>query len=642
MRLNPPRIMIRLMGLTIASAGLFLMMGVAIASAAPIIVDTLVDNNDTGVDCGSMVIGDLPGTDTNVSLREAICVANNDGVGSVVAFSVSGQISFSDPAGTPQIEDDGTFLIDGGGNIELDGQSGAADCFGTDEEVSTVSGVTIKGLTFQNFGTDGALCVSGSNWLIGGPNVADRNFFYGTTSDIGTAVFMRGNGHMFRNNYVGLQSDGTTKTAMRNGIALRAGSTNNTIKDNYIANGAGCGIKYLNGAGSSTTIGNKIGVRTDGSSSASSVGICDEAGGSYSGLVTIGGGDVATRNIISGLTGNGIDLRGTYSGGVVIQGNFMGTTINGNGARPNSKGGLILANCTAVQCVIGGTTEGARNVISGNAGSGLRFGNGASNWAVKKNFIGLNVAGDTAVPNGADGIYITDSAALVIGDSGHRNIISGNIGRGIRIIDAIGAIGISGNNIGTNPAGMVAIPNGMAGIYVQGGSANITIGAPDAIAPANIISGNLASGFRVKNTLGGAVNFFSTIDGLNADESGVIPNGQQGVKIDGENGNLAVITIGNTLTTGYNVIAGNASEVGVLSNIKIDDGSSATLRGNYIGTNSSGTFIPPHAGKDGLLIIGDNVAVGGTTVGQGNVFAGASGNIESESVGQIAIRPPAA
>jgi len=641
MRLNLSRILFRLIGLTVASVVLFLMMGVASALAAPIIVNTLLDTNDTGVDCENMVIGDLPGTDTKVSLREAICVTNNDGIGKAIGFGVTGTITFTST--TPQIDEDTWLIIDGGGNIVLDGNSAARSCFGTDLEESTVTTVTLKGLTFQNFG-GASLCVSGTDWVVGGTNVADRNFFLGTIDDSGAAMQVYGNGHTIRNNYVGVESDGTTKNSMYDGIVLHNDSTSTTLRDNIITSGGGCGIKFWDRMGSTVIAGNQIGVGLSNTDLNPTTGICDNESGTYSGVVTIGAGDEVTRNIISGATGNGIELLGPYSAGVLIQGNYIGTNLTGDAALENVNGIVARMTCSSTPCVIGGTAEGKRNVISGNTASGIRFADGSSNIEIKNNYIGLNAAGDAALANEVDGILVTGTATnLTIGDETYRNTISGNTGRGIRANDAAGLMTISGNNIGTNPAGIAAIANGSDGLGVNGSSPSITIGDLVASAPTNIISGNSGRGIRIQNTTGGLVKVYSSIIGLNADQSAAVPNVKQGVLIDGTS-NASTITIGNLLTNGFNVIAGNSSDETILNGIRVDDGSSATFRGNHIGVNSAGTTVFGNGGdgNDGMYILGDNVVIGGTVASNGNVIAGHSGTKGEEAVAQILIGSTAA
>ncbi len=633
MRLNFSRVLSRSLGLMIASTALFLLMGVTSVYATDISVTTLTDVNDTGVDCSSMVLGDLPGADTKVSLREAICVTNNNELQDVITFGVTGTIVFA--SASPQIDEQDRLMINGADKIVLDGNSGAYDCFGTDLEDSTVANVTLQNFTFQNFG-EASLCVSGTNWMV------RDNYFLGTTGDTGAAMHVYGSGHQIRDNYVGLQSDGITKSSMYDGIVLQSTATSITLLNNYITSGGGCGIKF-NGMGVANIVGNTIGLKVDGTSATPNKGICDNPGATHSGNVQIGGIGVAS-NTISGAVTNGIDLRGTYSNIVTIQGNKIGTTTDGTAIRANSNNGiLILANCSGgPACVIGGITGDEKNIISGNTAAGLRFGNGASNWAAESNYIGLNAAGDAALANAQAGVLITGTATdITIGGPTGWNTISGNVGQAIVVLNASGVVKIAGNYIGTNPLGTAAIANGLAGILVDGGNANITVGIIDAVAPQNVISGNNARGIRIRNTLGGLVNVYSSIIGLNADQSAAIPNVQQAVLIDGTN--AATITVGGTRAAGFNVITGNVTDPAVNNAIKIDDGSSATFKGNFIGTNSAGTLaIGNGANRDAIFIIGDNVAIGGTLAGDGNVIVGATGLISGNPAAQIRIAAEAA
>ena len=53
-------------------------LGTASASPDTITVDSTTDVLDADTSCNLVDIGDLPGTDTVTSLREAICAANNN------------------------------------------------------------------------------------------------------------------------------------------------------------------------------------------------------------------------------------------------------------------------------------------------------------------------------------------------------------------------------------------------------------------------------------------------------------------------------------------------------------------------------------------------------------------------------------
>ena len=74
----------------------------------------------------------------------------------------------------------------------------------------------------------------------------------------------------------------------------------------------------------------------------------------------------------------------------VVQGNFIGTDASGENAVPNDFAGLtIFAGATSN--LIGGTSAGARNVISGNSYYGVNVGNpGTSGKLIEGNYVGLD------------------------------------------------------------------------------------------------------------------------------------------------------------------------------------------------------------------------------------------------------------
>src|SRR5262249_6351223 len=94
---------------------------------------------------------------------------------------------------------------------------------------------------------------------------------------------------------------------------------------------------------------------------------------------TIGGTVAGARQIISGnlgrdesgifIGGNGIRITGQAATGNQAQGNFIGTDITGSFELPNRRNGVQIDD--ASDNVVGGTTAGARNVISGNKGDGV-------------------------------------------------------------------------------------------------------------------------------------------------------------------------------------------------------------------------------------------------------------------------------
>src|SRR5215204_2846667 len=219
---------------------------------------------------------------------------------------------------------------------------------------------------------------------------------------------------------------------------------------------------------------------------------------------------------------------------VRIEGNFIGTDATGtvtdpdgisnNGDELGNTIGVALTN--AVNNTIGGTTAGARNIISGS-GIGISISGGTEN-KIQGDYIGTNAAGDTRLGNN-QGVALSNAPNNTIGGTtaGARNIISGNGAWGIRISDAESTGNkVQGNYIGTDVTGRVTDPDGIPtngdelgnlfnGVSIQTGASNNTIGGTTAAA-GNVISGNgNNSGPDTSNTKSGVEVQFALSDGPN-------------------------------------------------------------------------------------------------------------------------------
>ena len=99
-------------------------------------------------------------------------------------------------------------------------------------------------------------------------------------------------------------------------------------------------------------------------------------------------------NLISGNFGTGVSFPDSVDTGNTVAGNYIGTDVTGTLAIPNGGGGVYVAGPTNT---IGGTTAAARNVISGNNG------------------FGVQISGTSATGNTVDGNYIGISAPIATG-----------------------------------------------------------------------------------------------------------------------------------------------------------------------------------------------------------------------------------
>ena len=192
-----------------------------------------------------------------------------------------------------------------------------------------------------------------------------------------------------------------------------------------------------------------------------------------------------------------------------------------------------------------------------------RFGNGISvqgtNNRIEANWLGLNAAGTATSPNG-NGVIVNSSGNTIGGvTAAARNVISGNTIAGVQIAaPAARANVVTGNYIGTDPAGVVDLGNLQAGLIIVG-EANVIGGLTPA--ERNIISGNNQTGVRL--ALGASANIIQG-NFIGTDVSGTLPlaNGE-GVSV-GVNGasSASSNTIGGLAAGAGNLIAFN-NTVGV-------------------------------------------------------------------------------
>lgn len=182
---------------------------------------------------------------------------------------------------------------------------------------------------------------------------------------------------------------------------------------------------------------------------------------------TVGGTTAAKRNVISGGDNYGIWIAGSTATGNVVQGNYIGTDATGTAALGNAILGVCLN--AADNNTVGGSTAGARNVISGNYGRGIDFWNDTAHNVIQGNHIGVSAFG-APLGNGDDGVLFlgTDNVNNTIGGlgPGEGNVIAHNGGNGIAVFDSssIGNTFLSNSicsnaGLGISLGGIGPIPN---------------------------------------------------------------------------------------------------------------------------------------------------------------------------------------
>ena len=298
--------------------------------------------------------------------------------------------------------------------------------------------------------------------------------------------------------------------------------------------------------------------------------------------------------------------------------------------------GIYIDNITGNH--IGGTTEAARNVISGNGGVGTSPGYGvtisgtsASNNFVEGNYIGVDSGGTEDRGNYKAGVYINGSPNNIVGGttgttpggpcSGACNVISGNSGGGVEITGgaATGNV-VEGNFVGTTASGLAARANTGNGVYVNG-AANNTVGGTSAAAR-NVIAKNSGAGVKVYSSASTGNVIEGNYIGTNAPGAATLGNTGDGVNISSAPSNTVGGTTGTTpggsCTGACNVISGNGGQGIEISG----SGSSGTVvEGNYIGTDETGEA-NVHNISDGIYISSSpNNTIGGTTEAARNIIA---------------------
>ncbi len=177
------------------------------------------------------------------------------------------------------------------------------------------------------------------------------------------------------------------------------------------------------------------------------------------------------RNVISGNSQEGV-VGSDFGRFNQIQGNFIGTDITGTLPLGNGRAGVSVGGgfVDGSGTVIGGTTSGSRNIISGNKYHGIALGR-VGGITIQGNYIGTDVTGTKAVGNAWDGISLFQCSSITIGGPTALggNIISANKGHGIYAPWPVGQspssnIVVLGNLIGTQADGLSALGNGSHGV----------------------------------------------------------------------------------------------------------------------------------------------------------------------------------
>ncbi len=338
----------------------------------------------------------------------------------------------------------------------------------------------------------------------------------------------------------------------------------------------------------------------------------------------IGGTTAAARNVISGNGGQGVQVLLGPAMNHQVQGNFIGTDAAGAISIGNAGHGIFMlsGDPDIVNCTIGGTAPGARNVISKNGGVGVQFLTVGTSNLVQGNFIGTDVTGSNDLGNEFGGVALSEAANNTVGGTvaGAGNVISGNDFNGVTINSPTATENrVQGNRIGTRADGLTPLANSGSGVVIQNSASINTIGG--VAGEGNIIAFNLGAGVKVETGTGNVITSNSIFSngglGIDLGPVGLTAN-------DGNDGDSGANDLQNfpVLTSANGGIGGGVNIQGTLNSTT---NTTFTLH-FYASTSCDGS-----GNGEGQTFLGSAMA---TTVGNNVAF-----NITlpgaSASVGQV-------
>lgn len=255
---------------------------------------------------------------------------------------------------------------------------------------------------------------------------------------------------------------------------------------------------------------------------------------------------------------------------------------------------------------------------------GMQFYN-SPNSCVTGCYIGTDHTASTIMANDIGLEFISNSDDAVIGgqNTEERNIVSGNLHIGIRLLD-VKRCKVTGCYIGTDRTGSFALPN-YDGMSLEGAVQQCIIGGTEP-GERNLISGNTDYGLPLFGV--GATQNVIVGNYIGTDVTGTMAIGNTyGVLFDdGSFGNR----VGGDSDDERNIISGNVGYGVFFYN---NGTNSNTLRNNYIGTDYTGLSAVPNAAGiiiDGISysnIIDKNIISGNLQSGIGINITGSDNNV---------------
>lgn len=343
---------------------------------------------------------------------------------------------------------------------------------------------------FARPNSTGVLISAGAdNNVVGGTNAGESNTI---SSNISRGVTIDGpgtSGNRISGNVIGLNTARTQLRPNGDGIGVNNAADTAQIDNNVIAANTAWGV-YIDGGSGHVVQNNTIGLRGTGNNANDNTATPNGNGGVW--INNVGGNTVGPGNRIAGNNGAGVQITGENADANVVKGNTIG--LDNAGASRGNAGGGVLVFAGADNTLIGGAAVADGNVVSGNAGAGIRInGNTTDATTVRHNYVGTDASGNVARANSAEGIRIDQGAtnAAIL-----NNLVSGNLNDGIKLESGAAQAHVQLNQVGYSNSSM-PLANGASGISILSGANNNFIGDPVNPFTFNIIAGNAGTGVFV-------------------------------------------------------------------------------------------------------------------------------------------------
>ncbi len=281
-------------------------------------------------------------------------------------------------------------------------------------------------------------------------------------------------------NYIGTDATGTNKLGnYLDGVNIDGADNNSLIGCtffenpfvfyNVIGGNGGNGVR-VNNSDNITVQANFLGMGADNTVTVPNAG--DGLLVSGDSQATQVGGVIPLGNVISGNTGNGIEVTDTVAGFISFN-TFGGVPAFKTVAAPNGQNGILITST-------GGNNTVRTCILSGNRGNGVEVSGDATGVQITDTSCGTTTDINAAIANQANGIVFSGTA--------HNNTVggaqpsieptvfaSGNRGYGIAVLDYAHDNTIVHSCVGIGTMNTI-IPNKMGGIYLDQGTYHTTIG----------------------------------------------------------------------------------------------------------------------------------------------------------------------